>query len=68
MTIEKFTERMKSKMVAERAKNLSNEEIERCLGNCVAANKLISRAKELRDKGEFSWDKDLKVRISKLTY
>jgi hypothetical protein len=30
--------------------NLSDEEIERCLSGCVAANKLTKIAKEMRDE------------------
>lgn len=38
-----------SKLRAENARDLSDDEIERCLSGCVAPNKMKAWAKEFRD-------------------
>jgi DNA repair protein RadC len=40
-----------AKLRNEGAEALSNSELQRCLGNCIGAFKLIPLAKEYRDNG-----------------
>lgn len=45
---------IKSRFINERTKDLSDEEIKRTLGPCVAGTKLIKAATYLREKGELT--------------
>lgn len=45
-----------SKMIEMKATSLSDKEIERCLGNCIASTKLIACAKKNRDAGILTID------------
>lgn len=40
-----------ARLISEGAESLSDAELERCLGRCVGAIKLVPLAKEYRDKG-----------------
>lgn len=53
---EKWKDQIVGKMAAEGAKNLSDAEIERILGETVGAGKLIENAKRLRDKGKLTFE------------
>lgn len=53
-----LAELVATKLRSEVATSLSDEELTRCLRNTVGGDKLITKAKSLRDSGELIMDGD----------
>lgn len=47
----RYLEDIKSKLIVEDAINLSDKEIQRCLGDCVCGHWLVPMAKKYREDG-----------------
>lgn len=47
-----IAKQIRAKLIAERANNLSDETIDRCLRPTICGNRMASMAKKMRDDGE----------------
>jgi len=59
---EELKEKLISKLTVENCKNLSDAEIQRCLGGCVSADRLISLAYQMRENNELPFPIDIEKR------
>lgn len=52
----RYLDQIKSKLAVEEAANLTDLEIQRCLGDCVCGHWLVPMAKKYRDAGELTME------------